>query len=789
VPIFANGGAAALSAGQTLHWMTTVTAGKKVYLWKFVTAAYGVSLVGSAVDHVGQTGAVFTDQSFVFSWQAPGGAVRAQKFAKDGKIDGAEFTVSTTVVGSPYDDADWPIAAATLPNGRYVIAWQTFDKQSTQGSDIRAQVFKNEPGAKAGSEFVVNTSVVGNQGRPRIAGFSDSSFAIFWEDNAGRDGDGSGIIGQWYNANGTPKGAEVVINSTTKGNQVLPNVSVDLTTDLVVIAWIDNGDTGHVKLARYDRNGKRDNGAVEQQVAETKTGEQIQPAFASPRVTNLQLGDGSFIAAWASENGDGNGYGVMARRYGVDGKPKAGEFKVNTYTTDSQWRPDVAADQAGNFVVAWESVGEDGDLEGVYGQRYVNTGTKNGAAFRLSVQTANEQLRPKLAMQPTGAFAATWETYSAPGGAGYDIGVRCFDKNGAATSQDVLANTFTTGAQTRPQIASVPDGTGRFIVTWQSYDQLGVGKQEDVYARLFNASCQPLGDPILVNTITDGSAGMPSVEADINGNFTIAWQEYKDVTDGFNVWAQRYDTAAKPVGLAFRIHDWVKGDQTEPSVTYLPDSSCVITYTTAGEDEEGTAIKAVKYDSKGVKTDVEWMANRTYTGAQQTSTVVGRPNGTWVYAWNSPGWDGDKGTIVMRFSNSGDCLQDGDCNDQNICTDDKCNAGKCQTTNNAALCTTDNNPCTEADTCKDGLCQGTPLTCNDNNVCTADSCDLKTGKCAFVGIPWCNGGCYYDDKPGCGGCQCEAAVCSDRPSCCSKNWDSLCVQLCNQKFGGCDAVK
>jgi hypothetical protein len=407
----------------------------------------------------------------------------------------------------------------------------------------------------------------------------------------------------------------------------------------------------------------------------------------------------------------------------------------------------------------------------------------------LSVQTANEQLRPKLAMQPTGAFAATWETYSAPGGAGYDIGVRCFDKNGAATSQDVLANTFTTGAQTRPQIASVPDGTGRFIVTWQSYDQLGVGKQEDVYARLFNASCQPLGDPILVNTITDGSAGMPSVEADINGNFTIAWQEYKDVTDGFNVWAQRYDTAAKPVGLAFRIHDWVKGDQTEPSVTYLPDSSCVITYTTAGEDEEGTAIKAVKYDSKGVKTDVEWMANRTYTGAQQTSTVVGRPNGTWVYAWNSPGWDGDKGTIVMRFSNSGDCLQDGDCNDQNICTDDKCNAGKCQTTNNAALCTTDNNPCTEADTCKDGLCQGTPLTCNDNNVCTADSCDLKTGKCAFVGIPWCNGGCYYDDKPGCGGCQCEAAVCSDRPSCCSKNWDSLCVQLCNQKFGGCDAVK
>jgi hypothetical protein len=731
------------------------------------------------------TVAAFGTGAFVTAWLDG----TAQKFAADGKLDGNKFAFNTTPFGAPLSDTnDWPIAAATLPNGRYVIAWQTFDKQATQGSDIRAQVFKNEPGAKAGSEFVVNTSVVGNQGRPRIAGFSDSSFAIFWEDNAGRDGDGSGIIGQWYNANGTPKGAEVVINSTTAGNQVLPNLSVDLTTDLVVVAWIDNGDSGHVKLARYDKNGKRDNGAVEQQVSETKTGEQVQPAFASPRVTNLQLGDGSFVAAWTSENGDGNGYGVMARRYGVDGKPKAGEFKVNTYATDNQWRPDVAADQAGNFVVVWESAGQDGDLEGIYGQRYLNTGAKNGAEFRIAVQSANEQTRPKVAMQPTGGFAVAFETYGAAGGAGYDIGVRCFDKNGAALSQDVLANTFTTGAQTRPQIASVPDGSGRFIVTWQSYDQLGIGKQDDVYARLFNASCQPLGDPFLVNTVTEGSAGLPSVEADLNGNFTIAWQEYKDATDGFNVWAQRYDTKGVAVGAAFRIHDWVKGDQTEPSVTYLPDGALVITYTTAGEDEEGTAIKAVKYDSKGVKTDVEWMANRTYTGAQQTSTVVGRPNGTWVYAWNSPGWDGDKGTIVMRFSNSGDCLQDSDCNDQNVCTDDKCLAGKCQTSNNTALCTTDNNPCTTGDTCKDGLCQGAPVTCDDKNVCTTDSCDAKTGQCVFAGIPWCNGGCYYSDTGGCGGCTCEAAVCNERPSCCSKSWDSLCVQLCNQKYGGCDKV-
>jgi uncharacterized membrane protein len=31
------------------------------------------------------------------------------------------------------------------------------------------------------------------------------------------------------------------------------------------------------------------------------------------------------------------------------------EFQVNTYTTDHQTSPAVAADAAGNFVVVWES--------------------------------------------------------------------------------------------------------------------------------------------------------------------------------------------------------------------------------------------------------------------------------------------------------------------------------------------------------------------------------------------------------------------------------------------------
>jgi hypothetical protein len=55
--------------------------------------------------------------------------------------------------------------------------------------------------------------------------------------------------------------------------------------------------------------------------------------------------------------------------------PAGGEFRVNTYTTDSQSRPTVALDGSGAFVVSWNSQGQDGSGHGVFAQRFTRTGT------------------------------------------------------------------------------------------------------------------------------------------------------------------------------------------------------------------------------------------------------------------------------------------------------------------------------------------------------------------------------------------------------------------------------
>ncbi len=87
--------------------------------------------------------------------------------------------------------------------------------------------------------------------------------------------------------------------------------------------------------------------------------------------------------------------------------------------------------------------------------------------------------------------------------------------------------------------------------------------------------------------------------------------------------------------------------------------------------------------------------------------------------------DGDECT-VNEVCSGGTCGggEEIPCDDDNPCTDDACDAGTgCTHTPNTEPCD-DEEPCTTEDRCADGECVGgPPPSCNDNNLCTDDSCD------------------------------------------------------------------
>ncbi|HOX43317.1 MAG TPA: hypothetical protein PK668_06955 [Myxococcota bacterium] len=115
------------------------------------------------------------------------------------------------------------------------------------------------------------------------------------------------------------------------------------------------------------------------------------------------------------------------------------------------------------------------------------------------------------------------------------------------------------------------------------------------------------------------------------------------------------------------------------------------------------------------------------------------------------------------------CVTAADCDDQNPCTDDRCDPTiGCVSSANAAACE-DGSACTAGDACAAGLCQpGAAVVCDDQNPCTEDACDPAAGCTAAPNSAPCEDGdvCTAGDACAAGLCQPGAAVvCDDQNPC------------------------
>lgn len=191
---------------------------------------------------------------------------------------------------------------------------------------------------------------------------ADGDFVIAWYSLL-QDGSFHGIYAQRYNAAGVAQGPEFRVNSYTTSFQIAPAVAMDADGDFV-IAWMSTSQDGSswgIYAQRYNAQGVAQGG--EFRVNSYTTAGQAFPALAMDD-------DGDFVVAWQSGGQDGSGDGVYAQRYSVLGVPIGSEFRVNSYTADSQYNVALAMDDDGDFVVAWQSVGQNGSYNGVYAQRY-----------------------------------------------------------------------------------------------------------------------------------------------------------------------------------------------------------------------------------------------------------------------------------------------------------------------------------------------------------------------------------------------------------------------------------
>ncbi|MEV4561784.1 hypothetical protein AB0K51_33055 [Kitasatospora sp. NPDC049285] len=385
-------------------------------------------------------------------------------------------------------------------------------------------------------------------------------------------------------------------NSDATGDQDSSSIATDRLGDVAVV-WEDDRDTANPAdnahsdvWVRMYRNGVS---AYETKLSSGGTSgtawRHLQP--------DVGLDDrGDAVVVWA-EDPDGNGlYNIVYRVLSPAGAV-LGSGRVNATADGQQIHPRVAVDPDGApgsttavaFSVVWE------DIQGtaaatVKAAGYTGTTTK---AYEVTVNApGGAHHNPDVATSASGDAVVVWDE-DTDGNGYYQIGlVKLAKANGAVTLTRRSANSFGGGQQQRPSVAA--DFNGDFAVAWES-DHTGT---RGVWARSFTATGTPGSAEVEISSGT--GAGNPTVGIDDQRNAVVGWSIAG--TDPA-VWARGLNPDGTFTGRlpAQSVSQTTTGRQEQLAVAASPFGTLAMSYT---DDNDGNGFDQVLM-SLGA-TDSDW---------------------------------------------------------------------------------------------------------------------------------------------------------------------------------------
>jgi hypothetical protein len=394
-----------------------------------------------------------------------------------------EFQVNTYTIDSQSNSY-----VTVLKNENFVVAWTSaIQDSSTLG--VYGQLFNGTSNEKLGGEFQINTRIADAQVWSTITSLLDGGFVVVWH-SANQDGSGYGIYGQRFNSSAVKAGPEFQINTYTTGEQYYPFIT-NLSNGGFVVTWMSYLQDSSLQ-------------GIYGQVF-NDTGAKINSEFrANTYITNNQqchyiisLVNGNFLISWASEGQNGTDWGIYAQRFDQTGLKVGTEFQMKNHSGSCSSITGNLSN--GNIAGFWGLLDDNNPSEqtSVYGQLFNGTDfTRLGNEFRVNTYVVNNQLPNCFSSLSDNTFVVLWQSFLQDGSDWGIYGQRFDSQNALKIGTEFRINIYTTGSQDAASIARFQDG--RFVVTWESYDQ--DGSLYGIYGRIFTP-------PRLINntlTINEG---------------------------------------------------------------------------------------------------------------------------------------------------------------------------------------------------------------------------------------------------------------------------------------------
>jgi len=323
----------------------TSSTGYRIYAQRYNASGVAQGSEFPVGDGFGPSVAMDDDGDFVVTWFWQG--VYARRFNADGVARGSEFRVDAASTAMSYVPS-----IAMNADGDFVIAWN-----SPAGDSVSARVYD----ALGNAQGSVISAFSGSGAR--VAMQADGGFVVLGSTS-------TNVVGLRYRADGVSQGPVLKLAALVDNNSAYTSntsLAADAQGNLVAV-WSDViGGNVTLFAQKLSPHGLPQGPAI-------TVGASATHNFDAPAVDMDE--DGDFVVTWQSNSGDTGTpsmrgpYNIFARRFDSFGVAQGSAFMVNTYTTDAQTTPSIALDAGGDFLVAWQSYFQDGDLSGVYAQRF-----------------------------------------------------------------------------------------------------------------------------------------------------------------------------------------------------------------------------------------------------------------------------------------------------------------------------------------------------------------------------------------------------------------------------------
>ena len=207
---------------------------------------------------------------------------------------------------------------------------------------------------------------------------------------------------------------------------------------------------------------------------------------------------------------------------------------------------------------------------------------------------------------------------------GNGIQVRKYDKDGNTIGIPFLANVYNLNDQGAPSITLANDGSS--IVTWESYEQEGIGEGYGIYAQRYDASNNPIGDIIHVNSHTTDDQRTPSITAFDDGTFYISWSSYGQDGHEEGIYGQVFAADGSRIDEEFQVNVLIDPEQEKPRTANNGENLFITAWEDGGNDGSYKGIFAQRYEILSIEGGKKFYPIGTTTPSTLLGDELAFPN-------------------------------------------------------------------------------------------------------------------------------------------------------------------